>query len=345
MRRALYAIALCCSGCATQPGVDLALVPDPNVNSDEQVLEWVDSIVMIVDSAEPGLYRIGDERSQGNVQIENADTDDALEVVVSMPVLGDRLPLIRLMQGSMPDASLELRFLGIPPERGPAVAIGRVQGVHLSDPIERLDVPFNLRPDLLPPRVTEVAPSDADPAPDCVVSTVYMMFSRPIDPATVAPAVSVEGDVSSTVAVDSVTVDPDGRWATLAVSGLTGSGSTLRYRLVVTTALVDREGRALDQIPSEPGDQPLEIEYELLCTPGPDIPLAQCAPGVDGTCPLPRFSCVEGACIPDDCGQCLAGNVCDSATSQCVADCRLWGETACPVGTSCDAASGVCVAP
>jgi hypothetical protein len=339
-------LLLLLASCAEPAGVDLALVPDPNVNSAAQVVEAVDSIVMIADSPE-GLYPPGAERASGVAQIENADGDPELELVATIAMPADRLPLIRLVEGTLPDLPLELRFLGMPPEPGaPSVAIGRVQGVRLGQPIERLDVPFNLRPELLPPRITEVLPNDGAMLAGCDVPAIYLMFSRPIDPATVAGAVFVNPGT-----IGSVRVDPSGLTAEILVSGLSGDGSSVRYGLSVAPTITDLDGRPLDQVPGEEGAQGYDSQLELLCGPGTALPTTACGSPDIGplapTCEYFRLTCVDGYCVPLGCdgASCTDGTVCDGQTSRCELDCRLWGEAnVCPIESPrCDAASGTCV--
>lgn len=346
MRARACAIALFVLACAEPVGVDLELVPDPNVNSPASVRDAIDSIVMIVDSP-AGLYAPGSERAEGNVQIENADADPSdLEVVATIALPPARLPWIRLVQGTLPDAPLDLRFLGMPPAAGaPAVALGRVSGVRLGAPIGSLGVPFNLRPDLLPPRVTEVLPGDGITASNCEVRVLYVMFSRPIDPSTVEGAFAIEPGT-----IEALRVDPSGLTVEITVGGLVGEG-TLGYVVSVAPTVLDTEGRALDQVPSEPGDQAFSIERELSCGPGTAFPEEPCGtPDVtplDPMCAYPRLVCVDGWCVPRGCeeAQCASASVCDPITSRCELDCRAWGEAeVCPLDRPrCEPASGTCV--
>lgn len=340
------ALSLCAMGCAAPEGVDLRLVADPNVNLESQVLAEVDSIVLVVDSPD-GLYPPGEERASDGVQIENADSDPALEVVATVGVPEDHLPVIRLHRGSLPDASLELRLLGLPAEvGGTPTAIGRVQGARLSSPIEELDVPFNLLPELLPPRVTEVLPGDGESAPGCEVPVIVLMFSTPMDEASLAEGVSVTpGEVTR------VALDPSGRTAQIELTGTAAEPPMLTYRIALAESVTDRRGRPLDQIPSEPGDQAFAFEAALTCGPGmaiPDIPCETATPPQVGMCPFPmRFTCVDQTCLPTSCvgARCDEASVCDPATGRCEPDCRLWGEASiCPEARpTCDAETGACI--
>lgn len=336
-------------GCAaTEPGADLELVPDPNVNTPAQVLDAVDSVILIVDSLE-GLYPPGAERSAGDVQIENADTDPELELVIDAAVPNDHLPRIRILQGSLPDgASLDVRVLGVPSELFAApVAAGHVAGVRLEPAIPEVAIPFNLYPARLPPRVAEVHPLDGSMIEGCTLDRIFVMFSRAIDPATLAGAVHLEpaGEVTQ------VRMGPSNLSAELVTAGLSGDGSSLRYRLRVTTELRGEDGVALDQIPAEPGAQSFVSEIALRCGPLRSAPTGQCGelagPLPEG-CPYPpRLRCADERCVPAACegAACVEGFVCAPASARCEPDCRLWGEaSACPPERPRCAADGACAA-
>lgn len=346
MRRvALPLFVLATMGCAGPVGVDLLFAPDPNLNRSEDVLAAIDSIVLIVD-AEEALYAPGEERSDGNVQIQNADSDPGLELVVTVPVV-DALPRVRLEQGNLPDRPLDLRLLGVPAEAGaPASVTGRVQGVRLTRPIEEIAVPFNLRPEALPPRVTEVLPTDGSSIPGCSISKLYVMFSRPVDPSTVADSIRVSpGRVVGT------RLDPSGLTAELTIAELESDG-VLSYRVEVDATLRGLDGQDLDQVPAEDGAQSYRGDFELGCGRAPMAPDPVCDPdslSPDQGCTYLRLACVEGFCVPAGCDEvtCEAGNVCDTANGRCVLDCRPWDDDGiCPEERPvCSPELGVCVAP
>ncbi|MFK7990783.1 MAG: Ig-like domain-containing protein [Sandaracinaceae bacterium] len=343
--RALAASCVLLVGCAGPVGVDLLFTPDPNLNRSEDVLSAIDSIVLIVDSEE-ALYAPGEERSDDSVQIENADSDPGLELVVTVPVL-DALPRVRLEQGSLPDRPLDLRLLGVPAEAGaPARVTGRVQGVRLTQPIQEIAVPFNLRPEALPPRVTEVLPTDGSSIPGCAISKLYVMFSRPVDPATVTDSIRVEpGRVVET------RLDPSGLTAELTIADLESEG-VLTYRVEVDATLRGLDGQDLDQVPAEDGAQSYRADFELGCGRAPMVPDPVCEPGPatpQQGCSYPRLACVEGFCVPTGCDEavCDDASVCDPADGRCVVDCRPWDDDGvCPEERPvCSAGLGTCVAP
>jgi hypothetical protein len=343
----LIALAGGCGG-EESTGLDLTLVPDPNVNRPEDVVRLVDSLVLVLD-APGGLYRPGGEAPRdGTVQIEDTDGDPSdLELVATMP-LGDQLPWIRIEQGGLPgDASLELLLLGLPAGGGEPVARGGAQGIALGD--GRVDVPFNLVPSRLPPRIAEVVPADGDVALDCFVGRVVVVFSKRIEPASFLEPGAVVFDPGG--APTELSVDASGRFGEVIPPPLQGD-ETVRYHLTVTTVVEDEAGRPLDQIPAEAGAQPFERDFVLPCQPGPQIPDPNCGdaePAPRYWCRLgARFECVEGMCLPTSCdgATCADPTVCDPATATCEVDCRHYGpDGACDEARPlCDGETGVCVA-
>jgi hypothetical protein len=326
-------IVLCLAGCAGAEGIDIALAPDPSLNTEAELLETVDSVVVVIDSEE-GLFFTGDER-EGAVSIKNVDGDAPLEVVSTVVMPNDHLPIVRVLRGTMPDVVLDVRLLGIPPAGGPPVALGRAQGIQLGDPIERVEVPFNLRPDLLPPRVTQVLPGDGVIVDPCSVSMIILMFSAPIEASTVASAVRVNDQ-----APDDVIVESSGLTATLMVSNVEGAGASLSYDIEVEPTILGRDGRPLDQVPSQPDDQGLSASFTLACS------LTTAPADACGGCGQSGLGCVEGECVPNTCENvsCTEMNVCDPNESRCLPDCRVWGDDLCPdARPRCDMSTGVCV--
>ena len=168
------------SACAVEDAIDLELIPDPNINDEQAIVSRVSNLLTTVDS-EDGLYPPGSEHTEGAVQLVNVDTDDALEIVATIPV-NDRLPRVRLERGSISDAPLDIRIQG--EDDSGTVAEGRVRGVRFGQEIVRLRVPFNIRPEQLPPRLTEVYPPDGSPVQGCDLSLIILFFSKPVDPST-----------------------------------------------------------------------------------------------------------------------------------------------------------------
>ncbi|MGE0792035.1 MAG: Ig-like domain-containing protein [Sandaracinaceae bacterium] len=334
------------AACAGEPGVDIRLVADPNISPEAQVLAAVDSIQLQIDSPDGPLYPPGAEATLGDVQIRDTDGQPGLEVVASIHVPSDHLPLVRIEQGGMPEVLLSLRFTGNAAEAGVnRVASGAVQGIRLGSPIEELTVPFNLVPERLPPRVSEVLPGPEATVPGCRLGSVFLMFSKPID------ATSLETGAHITPGtLREVRLDGSGRAVELVLDDAVGDGTTLRYRLSLDPSVVDADGHAIDQVPSEPGDQPFAIDLELPCVPPPmtpEMPCEEVPPPAIGTCPFPaRLACVDMRCVPRLCdgAACDDNEVCDPSTGYCEPDCRPWGaDAACTdAAPSCEADTGLC---
>ncbi len=342
------------TGCADdETAIDFELVSDPNVNSTAQVVDAIDSVLVIVDSSD-GLYTPAEAMRVGNVQIRNADANpDDLELVALVPVPAGRLPVIRLLQGGLPDVALDVRVIGVRgPEDGPAVALGHVSGTRFEAArVTTSTVPFNIRPELLPPRVVDVLPRDGDLAPGCEVATLVVMFSKPMDAMSLTAAGRIltgPGGMPT-----EVTVDSSGLVAVVAPAGLVGADMmSVGYRLTVSSEALDRDGLALDQLPMQDGAQGFAADFVLRCetrTMTPDQ-VACGTMGVPG--PLPtycpgggRLGCVAGECVLASCeaAECATGFVCDATTFACTADCRPYGDDVCPTDRpTCDAATGAC---
>ncbi|WP_437566240.1 Ig-like domain-containing protein [Sorangium sp. So ce542] len=339
-RGAAVGLALGAAGCAEPPALDLVLVPDPNINTTEQLLTHVQRAALLVD-AEEGLYAPGEERLQGDVQVKNTDVDPALELVVSLTIARERLPRIRIEQGGLPDVPLDIRVLGLASgEQSAVVARGELMGARLAAPPAEMTVPFNLRPEVRPPRVEQVLPADGSTAHDCVVPSLVISFSRPID----ATSLSEPGVIAITPDPGpiEVAVDPSGLVANVATPRLAGDTDRLAYRVTISSAARDRTGQPLDQAAAEAGEQGYVGDFSLPCGPPPNIPEPPPC-WLDHHCPVGAL-CAGGACIPVRCREtCLGGRVCDPLRAACVDDCRAQALfSPCAPDQRCDAASGLC---
>jgi hypothetical protein len=328
---------------ACQPGAafDLELVPDPNVATEAQLLEQVGTIVFVLDSP-GGLYAPGKEGIDGSIQIKDADADPGdLELVVTLPVDGPTLPTVRIERGGLPDVPIDVRVIGLSiAGNGPPVADGVLRGLRFGSEPERVSLPFDLRDEVLPPRVDDVIPADGSSVPGCSVPSILLVFSRPVDEATLtAPgAVRVEpGGMPVTV-----TLDEAGLVATIVPTALEGDGPSLTYRVTVGSSVIDREGHPLDQVAGEAGPQPYEADFHQTCSPPPMNPDTPCGAA---SCPASgRLACIAEQCVPVACtAECGAGAVCDPLRDQCVDDCRMGGAASiCLEGSLCGAESGLC---
>ncbi len=362
MTRALYilcamlaatAVGSALAGCADDvTAIDFELVSDPNVNSTEQVAGAIDSVLVIVDSAD-GLYTPAEATRVGNVQIRNADANpDDLELVALIAVPTGRLPVIRLLQGGLPDVALDVRVTGVRGAEETVVALGHLGGARFEAArVTTSTVPFNIRPELLPPRVVDVLPRDGDLAQGCEVATLVVMFSKPMN----ALSLTAPGRILTEPGgmPTEVTVDSSGLVAVVAPAGLVGADMmSVGYRLTVSSEALDRDGLALDQLPMQDGAQGFAADFVLRCetrTMTPDQ-VACGTMGVPG--PLPtycpgggRLGCVAGECVLASCeaAECATGFVCDATTFACTADCRPYGDDVCPTDRpACDAATGAC---
>jgi hypothetical protein len=259
---ACSSIAALCASCADDGlYVDLRLVPDPDVSTREQVVALVETVVVVVDSP-AGLYAPGDDRVVDGMQIENADADPALELVAIFPVV-DHLPWIRIERGSLePDVALEVRVLGLPTPSGEPIAYGAVSEVRFDS--GEVDVPFDLLPAVLPPRVVEVVPGDGDALDaSCVVDQVVVILSKPVDPRTVLAPGAIAFEPGG--APRSIRVDDTARFIDVVPPSTWAFTTEARYALTISSRITDLEGRALDQMPAVEGAQDYAHEFALAC--------------------------------------------------------------------------------
>jgi len=355
------------AGCGDPTALDLSLVADPNVNSEASLVEKLTCIRVVVDSSE-GLYPGGADRREGDLLISDIDSDGQGELVagVGMADLG-RLPLIRVEQGGLSDPPLELRIDGratgdadaCRDKNDATVAAGGVQGIYFSaDGVQPVQVPFNLRAEYRPPRVTQVYPEDGANLSLEIVGSVVLIFSKQMDNASltrpgVIQLIRVQGSQESAVAIACVPGEVWGGGPTKADCKLAATLSEGSYRVRVSQGALDTSGRSLDQAALQPGNQPFSSQFEI----GPTVAqTASCPPmceslwcGNGGTrCPS-GLTCVDQRCVPDSCpASCGPLMVCDATHAVCVEDCRMFG-TYCGVDgddptklLSCDQQTGLC---
>lgn len=339
---ALCAVASVCTvaGCGDAPALDVHLSVDPNLNTEQELLEQLDRVILVVDS-DQGLYPPGAERSSDAAQIKNADSDPELELVVTAEVPG-HLPFVRIERGSLPDVPLSVRVFGLGKggaAGGTYIARGDVSGVALDDPAAEVTIPFNLRPEVRAARVDQVLPADGGVAPDCRVSPIVLLFSKPMS----AASLEAPGVVSITPDPGSLTiyVDASGLVVNVVAPQLMGASDVLDYHVHVGSEAEDQAGGVLDQVASMPGAQSFELDVHLTCTPPPMGPqLPDCLAGLNcGT----TYACVDGACEPAGCDvSCLPGTVCDPKRVACVEDCRVLAEIGVCLPSQVCSADGVC---
>jgi len=339
-------VGLCALGCAGGEAVEVTLSVDPAISSESDLASSLSELTFILDSAE-GLYPAGSERVSGDLRVENADSDPELEIVTNVAVQDSHLPVVRIERGGLSVTSVDLRVLGKSKETGEAVADGGALGLSFSSDARPESVPFNFRDSLRPPRVSRLFPESGREIQGCDLQVLTLVFSRPMDPASLTP--------------ESVLVGPQGTATTkvaMASSGLvadvtftppiSGDGSRVVFDLQVTSAARAEDGTRLDQAGSEPGDQPFESLVRLDCGPPPSFPcdMSTCpwSCGVEKEClHLPQIECVEGVCTPTKCVvECGGGSVCDPVRDACLPDCRTGDALSACASGACDPATGLC---
>jgi len=296
------------------------------------------------------------------MEIADVDQDGELELraKVDLAEMG-HLPLIRVEQGGLPDVPLEVRIDGIGPQDkvNTRLAAGGVQGINFAPgDVEAVTVPFNLRAAFRPPRVTQIFPEEGSTLRPEFVSNALVIFSKPMFrdsllTAGVIGVLRVEGSQETALKPGELVVGE------LYAGGPTRVefrfDSTLaegEYRVRVSQGALDTSGRALDQVPLQPGNQPFSSHFTIT---GP-VAMAACSPHCEATwcgnggaaCPV-GLSCdtASKSCLPPACPTaCPTVMVCDPKLTACVDDCRVHGTYGgCPAGSDCSAATGLCAAP
>jgi hypothetical protein len=328
----LLAAALLPASCADEEGdtaLDLELTPDPALGSAELLAAQIDTVLLVVDSPE-GLYLPSEAQVVGNVQIKNVDSDIFLELVVTVPVPSGRLPWIRLRRGGLPDDPLDIRVTGLH-TTGTSVttmALGRVQGLRFTaGATQPVTVPFNVDPDLLPPRVLQVAQTGGKRVDRCRVEQIAIVFSRPIEATSLqeAGAVVVTSDeVAGSVTVAGLRLDSSGLVATFEPQGLEDPvAAGLSYQVSVATVVRGKgsDGMGFDQDPGRAGPQQYEADFSVLCSDPPTAAINVCGSGIADPPPVcpggNRLACIADQCRPASCeAQCPERWACVATTGK-----------------------------
>lgn len=344
----LALLALLAQGCGEETALDLNLVADPNVNSEQALVAAVDRLRLVVDSPS-GLYPLSASRKEQDFEITDEDDDKVAELVTWVGMNG-KLPLIRLEQGGLPDVPIELRLAGHKGGGINALAAGGVQGIHFTPgQILPVKVPFNLKADHRPPRVTQVFPADgAKELPVGSVSSVLVIFSKEmskteVERAGVFTVFIKQGDKEVVVPAKSVlarALYKGGPWqAEYAFVKLLDLAATFHVRVLAKAR--DASGRPLDQVPLQPGNQPFTSSFSISPVGAASPMTTEQAWCVNGgpTCAA-GLVCNQttGACEPKPgCPvTCPVGQVCDKGLAHCADDCRIHGSYGgCDTGQTC----------
>ena len=344
MRVLSLAVLLACSG---DPGtaLDVTLIADLNLNSEAELAGAITQLRVELDSDE-GLYDANAATVTRTFRVENTDADEPLELSIELPIDGLRLPEIRIEQGGLPDGPVDVRVLGVD-NQGRHVASGGLRQVAFSaGERKRIPIPFNLKPQYLPPRVIEAYPRDEEET--CRGGTALIVLSKRIEPSTVLGGVSVIVERDGYSGPLPTSAAAEGPVIRVAFAVIEPQAD--RYRIRVTDEVKDIDGLPLDQEPGVPGSQHFVEEFTVMsggeCT---TYPYRWChESGAALECPDfrgGRLRCEEGVCVLHDCGGsvCQDGYVCHGPSAACVVDCRVYGGTEdCPSGSLCNQNTGLC---
>lgn len=345
--------------------MDISLVADPNLNSEQSLVTSLERLRLVVDSPE-GLYPGTAERRQGDLVIKDLDGDGQSELEATLELNGlGRLPLVRIERGGLEAVTMEMRMEGFAPVQAgysESIAAGGLQGIRFSSrEILLVTLPFNLKPRFLPPRVTQVFPEDGSAdSSKAGLSSVLVVFSKAMNLESlrkphVLRVLLVNNGSESVVPAKAIQLGE------LFAGGPTkaeyifdetlGAGM---YRVRVSTEALDGSGRHLDQVAMQDEDQPFSSQFSVTgvnMQAGPEcaVPPCETDPCSAGGLSCPQGSTCntdQGSCEPATCsGACDPGRVCDPTLVSCVTDCRVYGTFGgCPQERPVCRQEGLCAA-
>jgi hypothetical protein len=343
------------AGCS-EPEVALRveLVPNPEVNTSEQVAALVNSLDVVLD-ADGGFDSLdaGEGDTWGSYLVTDFDGDGVLELVLTRR--GDvALEPFGLTAGHQGSRSIRITARGIDTNRHLA-ALGGSWGELEDGSTNTCQVPFNLLPDRRPLRVVSMSPPSGSRSLEAPLEDVTIQLGSEVR------LEAIEGNLLLRAESVGVELVPS-----VEVSYIdTGMGrlTNIRFRncplppgeyvLVVSTELCTPTGQCLDQHLGLEGEQPFEGSLHVAGTP--EVPSCEGVTMMALACPeqaCPEgYTCELGSCVPaievggtteEECSEDLCippAWVCDGI--QCVPDCRLYGACAQPE-QSCDADAGIC---
>ena len=149
------------AGCSSSGVVQLALSPDLNVSSAADLKSRIARFDVVVSSPQglSGVTEAG-PRSGGGVA-KDWDGDGHLDVVFSTDhALNAELPVLEVGVDAYAGSLLEFHVLGYGADGDQLVAFGGSATTPSKHDLNRLGVPFNLRPEVRPPQVLMVLPPD-----------------------------------------------------------------------------------------------------------------------------------------------------------------------------------------
>lgn len=342
-----------CGACGAE-AIDLTLVPDPNVNPRQQLVDRI-SLVRVILDAEGGLYSDQSERRiDDHVSIRDEDRDGYVELVADLDVVErGHLPTIRLTRDRLGDKPFDVRVRGLSRASSRTeIAAGGVAGVRFSPEDQALDVPFNLKPAFRPPRVTQTIPADGSSAEAVEVGSVFVVFSKRMDPNSIDEKkhsirlLRLDGKKEVLVEPQELRIQSlrSDILPTTVEYRLSGGLDPGKYILRVSTEARDAtaQGMRLDQVVMRSGNQPFSSAFSVTgaipsssCQGCPVAPVLFCHDGGDG-CPG-TMSCKDKQCRFSCPKRCPEATVCDRTLGLCVEDCRKNGSYG---GCAADAGCG-----
>lgn len=353
-------LTLTLAGCADpERRLVVELVPNPEVNTSEQVAAVINSLDVVLD-AEGGFEAL--DASEGDTwgvyEVTDFDSDGLLELVLTRPG-DDALDSFALTPGHQGARMLRITALGV--DIGQTLAALGATNTAFSDELTTsCQVPFNLLPERRPLRVISMIPptGSQDLEPPIEGLTIQLggeVLDTALEGRVHLRAVSVDLELEPGLAVSYVQTGM-GRLTNLRFQDcILGPGE---YTIVVDTEVCTTSGQCLDQHLSMDGVQPFEGVIHVRGEPEP--PDCAVVGVLSQTCPAEEcpegFVCEDGACVEatdvetggnppsasEECDPQLCTPplyVCDGEV--CVPDCRVYGLCT-DLTMVCDQRTGLC---
>jgi len=257
-RALLPVVALVTHGACADPqttgGAVIALSPDPNRNTADQIAAELERVEILLDATQGGFNGLGDPPA--GFRAIDPDGDGQPELMVTMEVGADgALPELLLEPGSNHDTPIAVRARGLDAQ-GRVAAYGgaAARALFESDQQPRILVPFNLSPSHLPPRIVAVVPQKlptSSLAGSPSLAAVAFYSSRQLDSKTVntdnvhvwVGARELKGSFKSRPCAGGLemwTFSP-----AECVESLLITGELMRIKLVIDATVKDTDGRAI----------------------------------------------------------------------------------------------------
>lgn len=272
-----FSMLLLSLGCGEPAAIELALVPNGEINDPISVLEQIGKVEYVVDSSQ-GLYPSSAEQRGDWLEIYDRDDDGDAELVATVDITGmDHLPLVRLEQGGIKASSVLIVVQGLARdqqgEQAKYIAHGELRegmGRFIPGSVRVHEIEFNIKPAYRPPKVDDFSLVQQL---EVGVTGVVLEFTKQMDHGSLQQANVIQvlqQGAGGTEAVageiriaDLTHSDPDVGFFTRVDYLFSSALKPGTYLVEVSTQATDAspDQRPLDQRPMQRGDQPYSFQF------------------------------------------------------------------------------------